>query len=73
MSRWITDFKPNIRKSIQFSATTSGKCRLLMQHKKWTTAILLGFEREINVITRGKKVGEGWMVIVTFFVNYVVK
>jgi hypothetical protein len=38
-----------------------------MQHKKWTTAILLGFERETNVITRGKKVGEGWIVIVTFF------
>lgn len=40
---------------------------------KWNTGISVGFGREINVITRGEKVGEGWMGIATFSVNYVVK
>lgn len=35
------------------------------------TGISLGFGREINVITRGEKVGEGWMGIATFSLNYV--
>jgi hypothetical protein len=40
---------------------------------KWNAGISAGFGREINVITRGEKVGEGWMGIATFSVNYVVK
>jgi len=38
---------------------------------KLNTGISLGFGREINVITRGEKVGEGWMGIATFSLNYV--
>jgi len=34
------------------------------------TGISLGFGREINVITRGEKVGEGWMGIATLSLNY---
>jgi hypothetical protein len=37
---------------------------------KWNAGITLGFGREINVITRGKNVGEGWMGISTFSLNY---
>lgn len=37
---------------------------------KWNVAASIGFGREINVITRGEKVGEGWMGIATFSVNY---
>jgi hypothetical protein len=33
---------------------------------KWNTGISLGFGREINIITRGENVGEGWMGIATF-------
>ena len=39
---------------------------------KWNAGISAGFGREINVITRGEKVGEGWMGIATFSVNYIV-
>lgn len=39
---------------------------------KWNAGISAGFGREINVITRGEKVGEGWMGIATFYVNYIV-
>ncbi|CAH8281978.1 hypothetical protein EV196_11259 [Mariniflexile fucanivorans] len=38
---------------------------------QWNTGISLGFGREINVITRGENVGEGWMGIATFSLNYV--
>lgn len=38
---------------------------------KWNAGISLGFGREINVITRGENVGEGWMGIATFSLNYV--
>jgi len=37
---------------------------------KLNTGISLGFGREINVITRGEKVGEGWMGIATLSLNY---
>ncbi|MGM5469721.1 hypothetical protein ACS386_05545 [Flavobacteriaceae bacterium LMO-SS05] len=37
---------------------------------KWNAGISLGFGREINVITRGENVGEGWMGIATFSLNY---
>jgi len=37
---------------------------------KWNVAASIGFGREINIITRGERVGEGWMGIVTFSVNY---
>lgn len=39
--------------------------------KKWNTGISLGLGREINIITRGENVGEGWMGIATFSLNYV--
>ena len=38
---------------------------------KWNTGISIGLGREINVITRGENVGEGWMGIATFSLNYV--
>lgn len=38
---------------------------------KWNTGISVGFGREINVITNGEKVGEGWMGIAVFSINYV--
>lgn len=38
---------------------------------QWNTGISIGLGREINVITRGEDVGEGWMGIVTFSVNYI--
>lgn len=37
---------------------------------KWNAGLSLGFGREINVITHGEKVGEGWMGILTFSANY---
>lgn len=37
---------------------------------KWNAGISVGFGREINVITRGAKVGEGWMGIFTITTNY---
>ncbi len=37
---------------------------------KWNAGASVGFGREINVITRGENVGEGWMGIVTVSVNY---
>lgn len=37
---------------------------------KWNVAASGGFGREINVITRGAKVGEGWMGIFTITTNY---
>lgn len=37
---------------------------------KLNTGISVGFGREINVITRGEKVGEGWMGIFTITTNY---
>jgi hypothetical protein len=37
---------------------------------KWNAGASLGFGREINIITRGEKVGEDWMGILTFSVNY---
>jgi hypothetical protein len=38
---------------------------------KWNAGISIGLGREINVITRGENVGEGWMGIATFSLNYV--
>jgi len=38
---------------------------------QWNAGISLGFGREINVITSGEDVGEGWMGIATFSINYV--
>ena len=40
---------------------------------KWNTGISVGLGREINVITRGDNVGEGWMGIATISLNYVLK
>lgn len=40
---------------------------------KWNTGISVGFGREINVITRGEKVGEGWIGIASLSINYVMK
>lgn len=37
---------------------------------KWNVGPKIGFGREINVITRGDNVGEGWMGLVTLAVNY---
>jgi len=37
---------------------------------KWNAGASVGLGREINVITRGEKVGEGWMGILTLSVNY---
>lgn len=37
---------------------------------KWNIAASLGFGREINVITSGEKVGEGWMGIATISTNF---
>ena len=37
---------------------------------KWNASVSLGFGREINVITSGEKVGEGWMGIATLSINY---
>jgi hypothetical protein len=37
---------------------------------KWNAGASIGFGREINIITRGEKVGEGWMGIATFSINY---
>lgn len=39
---------------------------------KWNATASVGLGREINVITRGENVGEGWMGIATFAVNYVI-
>lgn len=36
---------------------------------KWNIATSIGFGREINIITRGEKVGEGWMGIATISTN----
>ena len=33
----------------------------------------LGFGKEINIITRGERVGEGWMNSITFTLNYTLK
>ena len=41
--------------------------------RKWNAGISAGLGREINVVTRGEKVGEGWMGLATFSVNYVLK
>ena len=40
---------------------------------RWNLGGSLGFGREINVITRGEKVGEGWMGILTLSANYRLK
>jgi hypothetical protein len=40
---------------------------------KWNIAASVGFGREINVITRGEKVGEGWMGLATIAINYAIK
>lgn len=37
---------------------------------KWNIATSIGFGREINIITRGEKVGEGWMGIATISTNF---
>lgn len=37
--------------------------------EKWNIVASLGFGREINVITSGEKVGEGWMGIATISTN----
>jgi len=42
----------------------------MQRNDKWNTGISAGFGRAINVLTRGKKVGEGWMGIVTFSVVF---
>ena len=36
----------------------------------WNAGASLGFGREINAITRGDKVGEGWIGLVTVSINY---
>lgn len=41
--------------------------------KKWNAGGSLGFGKEINVITRGENVGEGWMGIVTLSANYKIR
>ena len=38
---------------------------------KWNAGISVGLGREVNVITRGENVGEGWMGIATFSLNYI--
>ena len=38
---------------------------------KWNMGISFGFGREINIITSGENVGEGWIGIATFSLNYV--
>ncbi|CAH8282217.1 hypothetical protein EV196_105331 [Mariniflexile fucanivorans] len=38
---------------------------------KWNAGISVGLGREINIITRGENVGEGWMGIATFSLNYI--
>ena len=40
---------------------------------KWNAGASVGFGRESNVITRGERVGEDWMGILTFSVNYKLK
>jgi hypothetical protein len=40
---------------------------------KWNAGASLGFGREINVITRGENVGEGWIGLATFSLNYVLQ
>lgn len=40
---------------------------------KWNTGLTLGFGREINAITSGEKVGEGWMGSLTLTTNYTFK
>lgn len=40
---------------------------------KLNTGISAGFGREINIITRGEKVGEGWMGIATIYLNFQIK
>lgn len=40
---------------------------------KWNIATSIGFGREINIITRGEKVGEGWMGIATISTNFKIK
>lgn len=37
---------------------------------KWNAGISVGLGREINLITRGEQVGEGWIGVATFSVNY---
>ena len=40
---------------------------------KWNVATSIGIGREINVITSGQKVGEGWMGIATISTNFKIK
>ena len=40
---------------------------------KWSAGASVGFGKESNVITKGEKVGEDWMGILTFSVNYKLK
>jgi hypothetical protein len=37
---------------------------------KWNAGLSIGFGREINIITHGENVGEGWMGIATISLNY---
>ncbi|WP_299780653.1 hypothetical protein [uncultured Formosa sp.] len=41
--------------------------------RHWNAGASLGFGREINIITRGEKVGEGWIGILALSVNYIFK
>lgn len=43
---------------------------LLKLSKKWSSGLTLGFGREINVITSGKQVGEGWIGLLTLTTNF---
>lgn len=76
-----TDWRDDIETSNPTSGTTYN---LVLQpwatvgyqypiSSKWNVAASVGFGREINVITRGEKVGEGWMGLATLAINYVVK
>lgn len=73
-----TDWQDGVQTSNRTSGTTYN---LVLQpwanagyqyplSNKWNVAASVGFGREINVITRGEKVGEGWMGIFTITTNY---
>lgn len=46
---------------------------LFQLSQQWNAGLTLGVGREFNVITRGEKVGEGWMGILTLSANYRIK
>ncbi|MFK5959718.1 MAG: hypothetical protein QM495_12730 [Lutibacter sp.] len=76
-----TDWKDELNTSTPKSGTTYNLViqpwinagYLYKLSEKWSTGLTLGIGREINAITSGKQVGEGWIGSLTLTTNFLIK